>query len=166
MKRDKKQPSFINIGLSSLMVVFLVLCLVTFAILSLSSAKSDYSLSEKLATHRTAYYEASDKAEQVLAQIDALLANTYTGQDTYFSDVKSAFEGFQAEGISVTPEEANGELLLSYEVPVDQNQTLKVQLNVQDPALSSAYYEILSWKIESVTQWEGDNKVNLIPMDS
>lgn len=165
MKRNKNEPSFINIGLSSLMVVFLVLCLVTFAILSLSSAKSDYSLSEKLATHRTAYYQASDTAEQTLAQIDALLEKNYTGQETYFSDVKVAFDGYQAKDISITPEETDSELLLSYEVPVDEKQTLKVKLKVLDPSVSSQYYEILSWQIESATQWEGDNKINLIPME-
>lgn len=39
--KDKQQPFFVNIGSSSLLVIFLVLCLATFAILSLSSAKSE-----------------------------------------------------------------------------------------------------------------------------
>lgn len=59
MKRDKQQSSFVNIGSSSLLIIFLVLCLATFAILSLSSARSDYSFSERLAGHKTEYYEAS-----------------------------------------------------------------------------------------------------------
>lgn len=51
MKKNKEQSSFVNIGSSSLLIVFVILCLATFAILSLSSAKSDYSLSERLANH-------------------------------------------------------------------------------------------------------------------
>lgn len=46
MKRNKQQSTFVNIGSSSLLIVFLVLCLTTFAILSLSSAQSDYSFSK------------------------------------------------------------------------------------------------------------------------
>ena len=75
MKREKSQTSFVNIGSASLLVIFLILCLVTFAILSLSSAKSDYSFSERLAAHKTVYYEASSKAEEILDEIDKILAD-------------------------------------------------------------------------------------------
>lgn len=74
MKRNKQQSTFINIGSSSLLMVFLVLCLTTFAILSLSSAQSDYSFSKKFAEHKTEYYEASSRAEMILGEIDQLLA--------------------------------------------------------------------------------------------
>ena len=66
MKKDKEQSSFVNIGSSSLLIVFVILCLATFAILSISSAKSDFTLSEKLAKHKGQYYEASSKAEEFL----------------------------------------------------------------------------------------------------
>ena len=76
MKQNKQQSTFINIGSSSLLMVFLVLCLTTFAILSLSSAQSDYSFSKKFAEHKTEYYEASSKAEMILGEIDQILAET------------------------------------------------------------------------------------------
>ena len=74
MKSDKQQSSFVNIGSSSLLIIFLVLCLVTFAILSISSASSDHSFSEKLAERKTQYYDASSQASYVLNEIDAKLA--------------------------------------------------------------------------------------------
>lgn len=44
-KQSEKAPApFFNIGASSLLVIFLILCLVTFAILTLTSAKSDSRL--------------------------------------------------------------------------------------------------------------------------
>lgn len=45
MKNDNSQSSFVNIGSSSLLIIFLILSLVTFALLSLSGARSDYSFS-------------------------------------------------------------------------------------------------------------------------
>ena len=45
MNFKKGQDSFVNIGSASLLVVFLVLCFLSFASLSLSSAMNDYSLS-------------------------------------------------------------------------------------------------------------------------
>lgn len=46
-KQSEKAPApFFNIGASSLLVIFLILCLVTFAILTLTSAKSDADFAE------------------------------------------------------------------------------------------------------------------------
>ena len=60
-KKDQKS-GFVNIGTASLLVVFLTLCLVSLAMLSLSTAKSDYEFSQKLAQKTTAYYnELSSK---------------------------------------------------------------------------------------------------------
>ena len=63
-KQSEKAPApFFNIGASSLLVIFLILCLVTFAILTLTSAKSDADFAEKLAHHKTNYYAACNTAE-------------------------------------------------------------------------------------------------------
>ena len=59
---NKQKKGFIHIGFSSILMVFTMLCLVTFATLSLITANSDYRLSLKVAEKTTAYYEA-DTAE-------------------------------------------------------------------------------------------------------
>ena len=46
---NKKKKGFIHIGFSSILMVFTMLCLVTFATLSLITANSDYRLSLKVA---------------------------------------------------------------------------------------------------------------------
>ena len=62
-KQSEKAPApFFNIGASSLLVIFLILCLVTFAILTLTSAKSDADFAEKLAHHKMNYYAACNTA--------------------------------------------------------------------------------------------------------
>lgn len=84
-KQSEKAPApFFNIGASSLLVIFLILCLVTFAILTLTSAKSDADFSEKLAHHKTNYYAACNTAESTLDEIDAVLADAWqlSGTDT------------------------------------------------------------------------------------
>jgi hypothetical protein len=53
-----------------LLVVFLTLCLVSFAMLSLSSATSDYEFSKKLAQKTTAYYEEKSAAIELLESGD------------------------------------------------------------------------------------------------
>ena len=48
-----KQKNFpiTNIGSVTLLMIFIVLCMITFAALSLSSAASDYQTARKSATH-------------------------------------------------------------------------------------------------------------------
>ena len=46
----------VNIGLSSLILIFIVLCLSTFGLLSLSSARGDLELAERGAEAVKAYY--------------------------------------------------------------------------------------------------------------
>lgn len=82
-KAVRKSPgTFFNIGASSLLVIFLILCLVTFAILTLTSAKSDADFAEKLAHHKTNYYAACNTAESTLDEIDAVLADAWQLSDT------------------------------------------------------------------------------------
>ena len=145
--KDKRHDSVVNIGLTSLLLVFLVLCLTTFALLSLSSAKSDASLSEKLAAHRMDYYTASSLAEGTLADIDAVMAQTWKscGPEEYLPTLTENLAAEEMEDI--TMESEDGSMILYYQVPVDESQTLFVRLRITDPSTSEHYYEILTWQV-------------------
>ena len=69
MKTRKFSYPPIHVGVSLLLVVFLVLCMVIFSVLSLSGALKDYKYSEKNAIRTTEYYEANNLAEEKLAEI-------------------------------------------------------------------------------------------------
>ena len=63
----KKRKSFgISIGASSIMVIIVILTLICFAGLSLSSANADYQLSLKLAERTKSYYDATSTAYEHL----------------------------------------------------------------------------------------------------
>lgn len=171
MKNNKQQSSFVNIGSSSLLIIFLILCLATFAILSISSAKSDYSFSERLAGRKTQYYDASAAASQILDNIDAKLAELAEsdksgGQTPYKDQVISSFHKTQIDDITLLCRSVNDEIIISYQVPTGDKQVLDVQLCVTDYTKSAAYYEIKSWHILSTEDWESDQKLNLMPMDN
>ena len=152
MKKTKSTFPYVNIGLSSLLVVFLVLCMTTFALLSLSSSKSDYSLSEKLAEHRTDYYSASSMAESVLAQIDQLMEQTYisTEKSEYQSALAEVLHNRTLDGISVTQGTEDGLSILTYQVPRGTRQVLSVKLRITDPSENESYYEILTWQVNTI----------------
>lgn len=167
MKKDKEQSSFVNIGSSSLLIVFLVLCLATFAILSLSSAKSDYTLSERLAEHKSQYYEASAKAEAVLDEIDRALEETASKKMSFSRYKKAITEEFNNAVIgeaAVSCSMQEDELMIAYQVPAGEKQALHVELIVTDYEKHENYYEIQKWQINSTGTWNGDNSLKLMPM--
>ncbi len=100
-KQSEKAPApFFNIGASSLLVIFLILCLVTFAILTLTSAKSDADFAEKLAHHKTNYYAACNTAESTLDEIDAVLADAWQLSDTDTSKNSTSNDSSQSGSTS------------------------------------------------------------------
>lgn len=140
MSSKNKSNGFPNIGLSSLLIVFLILCLTTFALLALSTAKSDDTLSKKLADHRTDYYVASSQAEEILAQIDTILE-----QKQNQSLAGTDFSNIDNTSISINTEENLD--VLSYSVPMKKDRILSVKLQITGPEESEHYYKILEWKV-------------------
>lgn len=81
MEQRKKSKISLGIGTASILMIFVLLTLVTFAVLSLSSAEADRKLSKKTVQHAKQYYEAENKAEQKIAKIDQILNSGLTEND-------------------------------------------------------------------------------------
>ena len=99
----KKQNSFslTPVGGSSLLVIFAVLCLTVFALLSLSSVQAERRLADAAAQSVIDYYRADLQAEEIFARLQ---------------------NGERLEGI----EENDG--LWEFAVPISQRQVLSVAL--------------------------------------
>ena len=166
MKKNKS--SFINIGFSSIVMVFIMICLVTFATLSVLTAHSDYRLSKKMADKTTAYYAADTIARDMLAFVDDRLLQIYqTGLDS--SDF---YEGVLATDFSanapsdvhnITLEKPDDDIIISYTVPVSEVQTLYVSLQINYPfAGSECFSTITRWQtITENAPDESDEYLNL-----
>lgn len=162
-----KRKSFpiTNIGSVSLLMIFIVLCMVTFAALSLSEAASDYKTGQKIARHTTEYYAASNLAEQQLAKVDAILQSAYASAPdaaAYEQAIAEQLSDLTELGITLTgsvPE-------LSYQVEVNDSQALLVELTLITPGNTKeeapTLFKISSWEKIHTAQWEGDNKLNVI----
>lgn len=126
----KKKRFGVNVGSSSILVIFVILCLVSFAALSSVSANSDYRLSKKMADRELAYYNACNEAYEALSSIDIALYNAYLSApdaDSYFAQVGTG---------------------KSYTYPVSDIQSLQVTINILYPGTpSSPCYEIAEWRV-------------------
>lgn len=79
----KSSRNKVSIGASSLILIFIVLCMATFGLLSLSSAQGDLKLARRNADAVKGYYEADNKGQQWLKGVDEVLMEEMgKGQDS------------------------------------------------------------------------------------
>ena len=97
MKKSKRQTQVMNIGTSSMMVILIGLSFAVLAALAISSARSDYRLSEELAIHTTDYYNACNEAQELLADTDALYANKDNNNKSFFTVPINEYQELQVE---------------------------------------------------------------------
>ena len=166
MKKNKS--SFINIGFSSIVMVFIMICLVTFATLSVLTAHSDYQLSQKMADKTAAYYKADAIARDMLEILDNHLFDIYlkdSSSNGFFEVL--AVTDFSTNAPSniqnIVQKNMNDHVVISYEVPISEVQTLHVSLQVNYPlAESECFTTITRW--QTVTENapdESDEYLNL-----
>lgn len=137
----KRKELTLNIGTSSILFIFVILCLVSFSVLSLSSAMSDYKLSARVSSNSSSYFEACNKAEEILADTDETLKALY---DTGIS--RSGY--FEQVGKKK-----------SFAVYVTDVQTLIVEINIDYPNPGEPFYEITSWRLETTGNLEYDENL-------
>ena len=157
--KDKKEPvSFLNMGTSSLLVIFLVLSIAIFATLALSSAKTDYDFSVQTAAQKEAYYSASNKSEMIIAKIDHFLASfssDYGSAQEYFDKISSSLDN-EIEGVTIYESQDGDVLNLSWQIPFTSSRMLSVVLEIPWPEnkLLDNYYRIISWQTVTFDETE------------
>jgi len=151
-----KHHTGINVGGSSILVIFVLLCLTTFATLSMVSASADYKLTQKTVLAATSYYNADAAAEAILAQIDGVLLEGAKSGENYLPMVEAGLR--QIEDVDYRQDGA-GSPVVSYLVPLNDFQSLSVELALSpSPAVGNG-------KRFSITQWKVLNTAPLVMED-
>ena len=115
-----KRQRGINVGSASILLIFTVLSLVSFATLTLVNSKADYNLSQNLAERQRAYYNACHSA------------------NAYIAAINSGYEASEENGI------------IKKSIPITDNQSLDIALmsNIENNSVNSANkYTITQWQI-------------------
>ena len=68
---EVKRKRGANVGSASVLLIFTVLSLISFATLALVNSKADYNLSSNLAQRQSAYYKACHKGQAFVAAVDS-----------------------------------------------------------------------------------------------
>lgn len=134
-QQNNKKSAGINVGSASLVMVFAVLALTVFAVLSLVTANNELKLANKFCASIENYYSADYIACDIL------------------EDIKMSMENNTAIDIeSVTFQDTIG----YFQVPIDEGQSLSVKIDIEDNDI-----EILSWQIINTIEQNYDTNLNV-----
>jgi len=133
--------SGIGVGSASIVLVFAVLCLTVFSLITYVVAGNDKAIVDAKAELVTAYYEADAEAERILA--DLLAADA----------VPATVRGVD---IHTGRDETTGADTTYFLYPISDTKTLYVSL-----AIGGDSFDILNWHMYDTDEWETDDSLNV-----
>ena len=128
----KQRLSVPVVGGSSLLVIFAVLCMTVFALLSLSTVLADGRLNQASVEAVSAYYMADTQAEEIFAKLR---------------------QGELPEEVT----EKNG--IYTYSCPISENQTLQVKLQKTAAGWKVLRWQAVvtaEWEEDTLNLWDGE----------
>jgi hypothetical protein len=115
-------------GAASIILVFTVLCLTVFAVISLTQAASDRALAQAAERMAKGYYEADTLAERVVSRL-----------------IKTGLRDGSVLNVEVTSRNEEGRTVVSFTVPVTDEKELLVEA-----AITESDCEVLVWKMRDI----------------
>ncbi len=141
----KKKYSGVGVGSTSIIMIFVVLCLTAFSILSFSSSDVGNKMANKTKEQTIHFYEAENKATLTLQNIDEVLfsaASNPAERDGVIISLSNIY------GVKVFKQADY--LTVSYDVPITETRYLAVELKVPlDLSQGGKRYEITKWSSAS-----------------
>lgn len=133
------------VGITSLLVIFVILCITVFAVLSVSTASSEKKLAEKHAQAVAEYYAADALCSQAANQIGELWSSG--ADDDEFKSLAEELDAiFARDGDS---------RYFTYSRAIDDSQDLTVILRLDSE------FTIVSWVTVATGEWNPDNSINV-----
>ncbi len=146
---EKSSRNKVSIGASSLILIFIVLCMATFGLLSLSSAQGDLKLARRNADAVKGYYEADNKGQKWLKDVDGVL-------------MEEMGKGQDSAQCSLEIKDRLGDLydretgLISTDIPMDRGRSLRIELVLM---CGEKRYEVKSWYVYNSEEYEIDTSM-------
>ena len=140
---ERKKESFAPpaLGGSSLLVVFAVLALTVFALLSLSTVRADVRLGDAAAKAVQDYYAADVKAQEILARLR---------------------NGERPDGVEIAGRLGDGIYTARYTVPISDSQELQVEVELTEAWADYSWrYQVVRWQAAPTGEWESDESLEI-----
>lgn len=154
MSEKKSRLPAASIGSSLLLVIFLILCLVMFATLSVTTARSNYLLSEREAGRVTAKTAADNASQKILASLPTLCARASTASAETVSTESGDIP------VSITPLE-NGHTVFSWQISISDTQAVAVSVDLASLDTPEEY-TITRWQMIRTSDWSSTDTIRVM----
>lgn len=159
MSNHQEKLPITNIGITTIITAFIIVCLVTFASLSYVNALNDHKLSLRVAEHNDQYYSAYNLANQKIAEIADHLETSYKDYtNNGLSDISDEY---------VYEFEVGDNHILCVRIVPNVNQyTVLNELTPLEYLEKHALplYQITRFEVETTRDWTGDD--NILPLQT
>ncbi|MDR1028738.1 MAG: hypothetical protein LBL63_04890 [Clostridiales Family XIII bacterium] len=139
---SKKGTFGTTMGVTSIIAILVVLVLIVFSALSITTAKADLTLSEKTASATSDFYKADSVAEERVAEADAEVQAGAGWQDR-----------LREAGYTVRAGDSGD--VIAYEVEINDKKALKVELSVS----ADGRVDRTLWQVIPTGDWEPDTDI-------
>ena len=164
---NKRRPG--GMGASSILMIFVVLALTTFGILSFLSARADLRLTERAADHTVAYYKADRAVEDTLAAIDDALVKArreFASLPDTLPSRQAVYEELYRKQLAQIESVSLADGILEFSVPVgDGRRQIVTQLEIlplENPMRTTVLRRVLRGTEEPASEaplpvWPGND---------
>ena len=153
MKKARQEYRF-GIGAASMLLIFIILCVTTLSVLSLSGARADMALAKRNRDMQLAYAHAAVKVQEVLAEVDAFLLSARS-----IAASQEEYEGLiQALHIALPYFEVSGSDIF-FDVDAGFERSIEVFLSVLPyEETESGRYRIARHALRNDALWETEEE--------
>ncbi len=142
---NKPQQMGVPIGISLLLVVFVLLALITFATLSYVSSDVDNAFSRNVANATTAYYMADSIAQTTLKSVHDTVQEASAASESdeeLFSELQKELHGYDVRM-------QDAKIYISYLTEVNDNESILSEIEVGE----SGSYKVTKWQLLYTSEW-------------
>lgn len=151
-KNEGTQKVGMGVGYVSVMLIFAVICLTIFAVLSFKAAISTDSFNERSGEFMRQYYAADTSAKETLSKLNDC-AYEAAKSDFFEDEFTEAVQNI--DGVSVKRVQQG--FSVSYSAEINQHQKLLVEILFDE----NGRYEIEQWQSQNIFEENSDSHLNV-----
>lgn len=150
-KRQGSQGVGMGVGYVSVMLIFAVICLTIFAVLSFKAANSTDKFNERSGEFLRQYYAADAAAKETLSKLNDCAFSARAGQ--FFEE---EFEEYASEVEGVSLKQTADGFSASYSIVINDRQELAVSV-----MFDNSGYTIERWQSRSIFEENSGSHLNV-----
>ncbi|MDE7363131.1 MAG: hypothetical protein K2N38_14505 [Oscillospiraceae bacterium] len=150
-RREKVGGTGLGVGYVTVMMIFAVICMTIFAVLSYSAASSDSAFNKRGGEYLKQYYAADSTAKEKLAMLDAIAKSA--ADSGFFED----FESAAAEVSGVKVSRVRDGFSANWTVKINDRQELAATVEFT----ADGGCEITNWQSRTISQDDSGEHLNV-----